>query len=53
MMKTEKNYVPTVYCKIQWTSNPMVKIKSKKLSIKKLTDETFLTNGAKQEGLKR
>jgi len=31
----------------------MVKIKSKKLSIKKLTEGTFLTNGAKQEGLKR
>jgi len=30
----------------------MVKIISKNLGIKKLVERTFLTNGAKQEGLK-
>jgi len=31
----------------------MVKIKSKNLDIKNLTKGAFLTDGAKQEGLKR
>jgi len=39
-----------VHYKIQWACNQMIKIKSRILDIKTLTERNKLTNGAKIEG---